>query len=296
MGCRNLIQRNLCFRTEFLQKSGNRPIPLGRFHIQPLTADAAANRACNEPERRITPIPLCIAHPRAMVFLPTGDAPAAFGFRYRNAKGFQRFQRHINIALGFDFCCQANFAFALQQGQRKQQPCDKLGADIPRQGIYAASQLALQRNGKVVAVCLTAMPCHLIQQNANRAFGESPLAFKAAVLSQCARNREQKTKGGAAFAAVKDTQLSIYLSNTLSICLSNPILWTGEWTGNRHHINARRLTLNFRAKALQTACRRFHILRPAIHEQHAFLLRQCRRNQRAVPIGFRGNDTHLPLF
>ena len=49
-----------------------------------------------------------------MVFLPAGDAPAVFGFRYRNPEGLQRFQRHINIALRFDFCCQANFAFALQ--------------------------------------------------------------------------------------------------------------------------------------------------------------------------------------
>ena len=130
------------------------------------------------------------------------------------------------------------------------------------------------------------MPCHLIQQNANRAFGESPLAFEAAMLSQCARNREQKTEGGTAFAAVEGTKLSICLSNALSICLSNPVHWTGEWTPNRHHINARGFALNFRTKALQTARRRFHILRPAIHEQHAFLLCQCRRNQRAVPIGF----------
>ena len=63
------------------------------------------------------------------------------------------------------------------------------------------------------------MPCHLIQQNANRAFGESPLAFEAAMLSQCARNREQKTKGGTAFAAVEGTKLSI----CLSICAAQKI-------------------------------------------------------------------------
>ena len=162
-----------------------------------------------------------------MVFLPTGDAPAAFGFRYRNAKGFQRFQRHINIALGFDFFVVRRISLSpSSKGSANSSPVINWELTFPGR-VYTPLQLALQRNGKVVAVCLTAMPCHLIQQKRQSGVRGVSLAFKAAVLSNAPAIGSRKRRVEPLSPQSRIHSCPSACPILLSICLSNPIRWTG---------------------------------------------------------------------
>ena len=126
----HLVQDHFTFCTECFQQRNDSSVALSRFHIQTLTADAAFDGTCSQPERCIAPITFCKAHTRAFKCLSTRNDPSIFFFLHFYTKCFQCFQCHIDITNRFHCCCQVNFAVTFQQRQCKQEACDKLRTDI----------------------------------------------------------------------------------------------------------------------------------------------------------------------
>ena len=139
----------------------------------------------------------------AGIGLIAGNMPALGGGDDDDAKLLEGIQGEVHIAFRLQLGGEHNVAVTVQKGQGIEQAGDKLAGHIPAEGILSRSQGAPNREQIPLQVIFDALLLKNLKIRGLGPLHQSAMAPKGHVAGEGQCDGNQKTKGGAGFAAVQ---------------------------------------------------------------------------------------------